>query len=585
MRVLACAYYTPSFLKINRLIEHSLVFSFIYTSYPAVKIHDWLLAVVPLILGGVVLYRTSVMQIQTWPAAVLMKLPFDNKHADTVNSAWLMWSLTIVGILLLALSYLLIGRIIAKMGDVSFRSLFGKGVAILWSIFVACYLTSVAMALYAMMDYRHARKDLDHFWKMPVNSQAIEERYKESGHIDQTFWNELTNLNVNFTALNKQYDGLDAIVGFPNAVLSPEVYGLWRKAFEESPELLRSEAMLDEPLPLPERQFDFVYDNPAMKTLSKCRTMTRLQLWRVRLALEAKDIYSAQRALRRFDNVSSLLQYDYSLVGGLVWIAIEQMRASALSKILSSGLADEQWLREQDALLQEKEKRIPAVHERMIKGEAAYTLSIFDILLAHTGRSLFLTFPEAWLFIGREGAAIARSFCISDFSDSPEKPAGILAAMHSSSLRIVGTKKIPELIAALRISRGMIAAELARNRNGRYPDAIGNMPIDPFSGQPLKYAITNVEISEQQFQPNEDQTPLGITRRTQRQLGMTDEQWSEFARPIKYTFRTAWRTVDAVQIWSVGKNGIDDSSLNSTTKENDYGDKRTDDIRFIIQIP
>ena len=26
MRVLACAYYTPSFLKINRLIEHSLFF-------------------------------------------------------------------------------------------------------------------------------------------------------------------------------------------------------------------------------------------------------------------------------------------------------------------------------------------------------------------------------------------------------------------------------------------------------------------------------------------------------------------------------------------------------------------------------
>ena len=562
-----------------------IVFSVIYTSYPIVKIQDWLLALVPLILGGVALYRTSVMQNQTLIATVFKALSFDNIHAGEVNSAWLMWSLTIVGILLLALSYLLWGRIIAKMGDVSFRSLFGRGVVILWSIFVACYLTSAAMALYAMMDYRLARKELDHFWKMPVNSQTIEEQYKAGGQIDQNFWNELTNLNVNFSALNKQYDGIDAVVGFPNAVLPPDVYGQWRKAFEESPELLRGEAMLDEPPPLPERHF--VYDTPEMKmkTLSKCRTMARLELWRVRLALESKDILSAQKALLRFDNVSLPLQYDYSLITGLVWIAIENMRASVLSKILGSGLADEQWLREQDALLQEKENCIASVHERMIKGEAAYMLSIFDILLAHTGRSEFLTIPEAWLFLGREGAALVRSYCISDFSDYPEKPAGILAGMLSPSLRIVGTKKIPELIATLRISRSMIAAELARKRNGRYPDSLDDLPTDPFSGQPLKYAITKVEISEEQFQPNEDPTPFSITPEAQRQLGMTDEQLAEFARPRKYTFRTERRTVDAVQIWSVGKNGIDDSNLKSTTKENDYGDKRTDDIRFIIPIP
>ena len=56
-------------------------------------------------------------------------------------------------------------------------------------------------------------------------------------------------------------------------------------------------------------------------------------------------------------------------------------------------------------------------------------------------------------------------------------------------------------------------------------------------------------------------------------MGMTEEQAAEFSRPQKYTFKTEWRTVDAVRIWSVGPDGIDGGGLRST-----------DDIGFIIPI-
>ena len=67
------------------------------------------------------------------------------------------------------------------------------------------------------------------------------------------------------------------------------------------------------------------------------------------------------------DNLCAVLQCDYNLTGGLVEMGIEQVRALALSWILESGLADEEWLREKDALLQEKERSIPAAHQRMIQ--------------------------------------------------------------------------------------------------------------------------------------------------------------------------------------------------------------------------
>ena len=460
------------------------------------------------------------------------------------------------------------------------------------------------MALHALHDYRAAKRELDAFWGMPVTPAHLGERYRQSGRIDQAFWDELLGLKVDFSALDRQYDGISGIVAYANAVLPPDIHAQWKTAFAASPELQRSEEMLDGPLPLPERKDGFVFDNFQMNMLSKCREMTRLERERVRLALEANDILAAQKALRRMDNLCAVLQCDYNLTGGLVEMGIEQVRALALSWILESGLADEEWLREQDALLQEKERSIPAAHQRMIQGEAACLLDAIDTQMARTSRSLFLNFPEAWLFLGREGAALARSHCVSDFADFPERPAAILAEMHTAGLRSVGTRKIPELVAVLRISRGMIAAERTRRRNGRYPEALDGLPTDPFSGNPLKYAVGKCEIPEEHFRPREEQgqepfeiTPevlkqLGLTdeqaaefahtevacakKELQRQLGLTDEQAAEFARPTKYVFETAWRSVDTVQIWSVGPNGIDDGGRR--------GPDDKDDIRFVMTI-
>ena len=558
-----------------------VVFSVIYMLYPAGKLRDWLYAVGPLALGWAALCYNSVLNARALSVPVLMKLPLHGMSVSTGGSPWLMWTLTVLGILLLGLSYLLWGRLIAKLGGLTVRSLFGRGVVTLWLIFAFLYLVSAVMALDAEHEYRNARarllyrqRELDAYWEMSVNPQTLEEKYTQSGRIDQSFWDELVALDVGFTALNEQYDGIDVIVGFHNAVLPPEIYEQWKSAFAESPELLRMEQMLDERLPLPERKYVLEHANLYEAILSKCRSMTRLELWRVRLALEGNDILSAQKALQRIDNISAFLQHDYSLTAGLVWMAIEQMRSLVLSQILASGLSDEQWLRGQEDFLQQKESTAHAVYQRLILGEAANMLHVIDTCEQQTSLSQFLIFPEACYFYAREGASLARCFFISDFADFPEKPTGIFAGMLAPALRLTGTKMFPKLIATLRISRGMIAAESMRFRNGRYPDTLDDLPIDPFSGDgPLKYAVGEVEIVEKHFQPNENPSPIGITPELQKQLGLTDEQAAEFSRPRKYVFETEWRTVDAVQIWSVGPDGIDDGGLRST-----------DDIRFVIPI-
>ena len=141
--------------------------------------------------------------------------------------------------MLLAAGYLLSGRVIAKAAGLSFRKLFGKGVTTLWIVFAAMYLVSVAMAMQAMHSYRNAKQELDSFWGVAINNKSLDELYKKSGRIDQSFWDELIGLKVEFHELNKKYDGIDAIVGYPNVVLPPDINEQWKAAFAESPELRR----------------------------------------------------------------------------------------------------------------------------------------------------------------------------------------------------------------------------------------------------------------------------------------------------------------------------------------------------------
>ncbi len=543
----------------------------IYSFHPVVKIQDWLFALVPLLVGAALHFNIKIASTQSvLPLYGLTVSPkFDFFHLVGYGHLWLP---AVCCIALLVAGYLFCGRVIAKAGGLPFRTLFGKGVATLWIVFAVMYLASVVMALQAMHSYRKAKRELDSFWGVSINNKSLDELYRKSGRIDQSFWDELIGIKVEFPELNKKYDGIDAIVGFPNAVLPPEINEQWKAAFTGSPEVKRFEEMLGEPPPLPERELGFNYDKAYSDIMSNCRAMARLERWSVRLALEANDILSAQKALQRIDNLTSSFLNDYGFVSGLVWGAIESMRANTLSQIIASGLADEKWLHGQVELMLEKEDNIPKIHKQMLMGHASLMIETFDNMESSM-RGLFLFCPDSFTMLGWEGAALARCHMINDFSDFPQKPNGIFAIMLVNGLRNTGTYFMPKTLAAFRISRGMIMAELARRKDGRWPDAMDDLPEDPFSHKPLKYTVGKYEMPEEHFQPNDNPEPFDISPELQKQLSMTDEQAAEFTRPRKYTFKTERRTVDAIQIWSVGPNGIDDGGLRST-----------DDIRFIIPI-
>ena len=570
-----------------------VVWFIIYAFWPAVQVWEWIAAGVTLTVGII----SYVYFINDAMRSFAILYIYGGDTSQIGKSAGLMWLLFVCSILFLTTSYLLFGRIVAKGGGVPFKRLFGRSVATLWIIFVVICLTSICMALYAMHDYRKAQKELADYWGFTVNNKTLVELYNKNGKIDQSFWEDFNGLNIDFPEIFKKYDGIDSISSSPDAILPSEIYVEWKTAFNESKEVRRGEEMLDTPLnapppPSPDRIIDYRYDEFHSNLISQFRIMTCWELWRVRLALEDKDIATAKKALQRIDNLCMPLMLDYSLGSGLVWWAIEPMRTRALSQILSSGLADEEWLREQNTILQEKERLIPEVEKRMLLGHAACMMDMMDTLFEYTSHSSFLLVPEAWFLLGREGAILARCHCISGFADFPEKSAGIFTEKLVFGLQNIGTKHVPKMKATLRVARGLIEAELARQKTGSYPAVMDNLPEDPFTGKTLRYAVGDCEIPEEHFQLNDEYEAdkqsyntdeLPITPEAMKQLGMDEQQIKDIYRPRKYTFNTERRTVKAVQIWSVGSNCIDDGGVR---KPAEYGSKEKDkdDIRFIIQI-
>ena len=563
-------------------------FSLARSLHPKAKVWEGLLAMAVLVAGVASFCALNVVEARLLAKLFLPWTGGTESLWGIGESPWLLWLLTFCSILLLSGAYLLYGRMIAKGGGVTFRSLFGRGVAALWILFVVMYLASFCIGISSMRDFRKAQKELEAYWGFPVNNDTLLQLYNKSGRIDKSFWEEMNRQDVNFPEFYKKYDGADRIVGTPNAVLPPDIHAEWKAAFNASAELRRIEEIFDAPPPLPERRTNFDFDNFHFDMFSIIRTTVRLELWRVKLSLEENDIDASKKALWRIDNLCVPLVADYNEVSGMVWGAIEPMRATALCHIISSGLADEPWLREQHAILLEKERQIPDVHRRMILGYAAGMMNMLDTLLENTSYATFLFAPESWGLIGREGAVLARCHCISDFSDFPEHPNGIFAAMLSRSLRILGKKKIPQLVATLRVSRCLVEAEQARLKTGSFPSAADDLPEDPFTGKPLMYAVGDYEITEEHFVLNEeeeenDETAIAMTKEMQKmlkemqnKLGVTDEWAKEMQRRRKYAFKTQRRTVKAVRIWSVGPDG-----LSGDVPEGNSRNSR-DDIRFFV---
>jgi len=483
-----------------------------------------------------------------------------------------------LGFLLVGSGYFLFGSLLADYANLPLRKLFDRKIRCIWGMVACSYVVFLGLAFWETGTYHRAVKNLETHFGHPLTSAELERQFYEGRSANPAFWEQLEAI------LKEYYDSRDKneqeFSYHPDTVFPEAIHISRKKSFQKNAALHKLEQMLTGPIPPPRRNYADDQMLVAIPTpeLSKFRELARMERHRILFALEDGDFDAVSKALDRMDAFRDFLWKDHLYISYLVGIAVESFRQKALERILASGQASDEWLTAQAARLSEVERQAEQIEEHFLFGESVSVLNIFHWLAKYAGKesdssqpclhyhSLRFLFPQGWWLAAKEMQGIVRVLRVHHFSDLPSKGTGyVLVDMLMPALS-KGTEKKQSIIAACRVLRGLIQAEQMKRRTGAYPDSIDGLPEDPFSGQPLKYRKSLCQMVEEECQEKKAEN---------------DED--KLFSGSSYVFEKRERNVEAVQIWSMGPDGIDDGGLN---KKAEYGSeqKSTDDIRFILPI-
>ena len=497
----------------------------------------------------------------------------------------------LLGILLLLAGYLLFASFLADYAKISLRNLFSRKIRFVWGIAAGSYVVFLALALWETASYHRAIKELEAHFGHPLTSAELERQFYEGRSANPAFWEQIE------ATLKEYHDSQDELEGelfyhtdTTDAVLPEFMHASIKKHFLENPGRLKLEQMLTRPISPPKRNYadDQLLNAMSSPDFSNVRELARQGLLRIVYALEDGEFDVASASLERMDAYREYLWKDHLYIAYLMGIAVESYRLKAMEKILASGLPPDEWLTAQAARLVEVERQADLLEEHYLFGESVIHLNIFHWLAHYAGNdtypciaglhfcSLRFYFPQGWWLAANEIKGMAKTLRVRHFSELPTSRTGYSGVDMLLPSLSKGTVKKQSLIASSRVIRGLIQAELHKRRTGEYPDSIDDLPQDPFSGQPLKYRKGTCEVVQKICQ---EEVAKEIYQEKEKKK---NGAYSLYASPSLFVSQK--RTLQAVQIWSVGPDGIDDGGI---TSKPEYGssEKTKDDIRFIIPIP
>jgi len=476
--------------------------------------------------------------------------------------AWRVW--IGVALLLLAGGYLLSAKLLAVYSEVRFRSLFGRSVWVLWAIVAAIYLAFTFLAISVERETAW-RLDAVRERSGPLTPEALGRLYFRDSPPDSDFWTRITELHrKDRTTLPKNPSDRYELSSAESARLRQELKRN-EAAFAEL------EKAFSGPIPPPPRVFQF----KGMLDLRYINfyPMNRfgyIELWRLRFALEDGDFIGALAAYERLGNLNQALSREIFMLGTQVWVRGEMRRLDALEMLLESGLlTNDELRRTSDALLQTETETLPRMLERMRYSEVVDLLDVLPLKdedewneswfeganrgihrPSRKALSPFLPQFRWWL-------ALDKAELYGKIIDFPGKEDEFcwdeLRPYYSWWIcEIDGTREtVCNLVARLRAERVLIAAELYKREHGDYPETMADLPLDPFTGKPLRYrkgdSLWQVPASHEE-DAAEDSSP--------------------FSRAVGETTKN---TVHGVQVWGSGRDRHD----------NDGGN---DDVRAILRM-
>ncbi len=518
-------------------------------------------------------------------------LPYVLYRKLGLNGASCFW-FTLAGFVLVATGYILLWSILAQHSGCSMRRLCSKSIRILWGVMAGIYPVALLLALWSTAQYRNAIRDLKAHFGHPLTAAGLENVFYDGRTPAPDYWKTV---NASLKAFEEEYEKVKAeneweFVEHPDAVLSKELYEKRRAAFLNGVDAARLDELFVSPMPPEKREYIagklWSMERPE---LSKCEKLADIERHRCRYAVDAGDFETAAKCLAHIDILCDYLSKDCSAISWTIWQRNEQQRNEMLSWLLEVGLPQDAWLEEQAARLQKQEERFDKSQKGVLYSEAVMGFDLIHIesigelsaVLPDEGfyelnyHSIRFFFPQGWWLAAKWGKEYARVMKATSFDQMPLQATGSgFVDMLVSGISGILVKKQREYFASSRVLRGLIAAELHKRRTGSYPDAMEELPLDPFSGQPLNYRKGTCQIIRYtcKWEPGGESTD-----------GASDGEEVASTPQGRGIFEQNEETIEAVQVWSIGPDGRDDGGL---FRKGDYntGTKVKDDIRYIIPM-
>ena len=359
----------------------------------------------------------------------------------------------------------------------------------------------------------------------------------------------------------------------PFGELPEELHAKWKGALLANPSAQALHEQLTGDIPAAERNYSAGMLMDILE-LGWLRSLARMEMWRLRFAVEDRDSAAALKAYSHLEKICVWLEDDGLLIAQLVVCHLEtNLQLEALAMLASSGVAPAEWLQEQSEKLTAAEEMRPDREKEVLYFEACFLLDALRVL-GHGGRvfpgentnvvcvdDLKWFLPAAWWRIAGENAEFMHRFERGSFADflepeelrylgasqdklmadgAPSEVAGCpmfnwALREWSRSLRSA-EKRLRRRRAGWRVARGVLAAELTKRRTGDYPETL-EMPPEPFAEGNLRY-FKGI-VARPVFVWHEDES--------------SGSYWGENGWHIKVTEDAG------VEVWSVGPDGKEDT--------------------------
>ena len=349
-------------------------------------------------------------------------------------------------------------------------------------VFLISWTVMSGMALYEETTFQRNIVHSGHFFGFPPDAAGLGQIYYKNGPCDPDFWRKFQKHLLEFkkeTALRKQ----EVFMKTSPGDIEKKDLESWKRSLENSSPLRKLEENFPATLPPPPREYQKYYLRAiSLDEIFLLHDFCRIQVWRIKFAIQNNDMKTALEALERINQSIDLLEKDHVSIthGHIHKLLIE--KKNALELLLESGKMPQHELEHQLNILSGKIKNLASVERFALAGETVDEIEFREgfwqggIQITAAPLPAIKNFrwfvPQLWYIFRHSSNIFIREWQKNSFSEINNQ---IPSAQYLFAERCAYWKKIPRRYTELKKQylqlEALLQSEKHKRNNGTYPAA------------------------------------------------------------------------------------------------------------------